>query len=149
MPLTGDLTFMPYVATLVKEGYSGRGAMAWLRDQGLKFSNESFWTVWREEAMYEKGTWRASRLPEDRPPPDDLVQRSERYVLSEYTYRFYAESIDERTGERESRAIHLGLEKKVSIEEARAILEKRLEDYPEDYPLGIVLGSFSGAFSRA
>jgi len=146
MPVRADLRFTSYIPALVMRGYSGSAAIRWLRAQGLPVNVRYFWPEWRSVAGYEKGKWRAAQQPEEFVPPEDLFQPSERYVVSRYTYRFYAVKRDPDTGEEKEAAIHIGTDRKLTIAEARALLEAAIAERPEDYPEFVFIGSFSGAF---
>jgi len=146
MPRRADMRFISYVPVLVRQGFSGRAAAALLRQHGFHFANERFWEVWRSEAGYEKGKWRATRQPEDIIPPEDLFQPSERYVVSRYTYRFLAIKRDPDTGELREGAVHLGTDEKITIRQAREILESAIEERPQDYREVVEVGAFGGAF---
>ena len=123
-----------------------RGAIKLLRAEGFTFSNEVFRGEWRSIAGYAKGEWRASLQPEDKPPRSDLIQPTERFVLSPFTYVFRSRYVDEKTGKSEEGYLRLGVDEKVTIGEARSILDSRLAEYPSDYPTGVTLAAFSGAF---
>ncbi len=142
----GGMSFTPFAARLAANGYSGRAAMSELRSLGFTFSDRSFWSSWRESVGYEKGSWQASQQPGDRVPTEAFFTRSSHYWGAEYTYRYTVRVYNAETGEITIEARNLSLDRKVTIDEGRSILQNMIE--ASDSKSGGVTEvlSFSGAF---
>jgi hypothetical protein len=109
---------------LFEEGLSGNQALARLKELNISPRRQTFFNEWRSVVGYEKGYARSVLQPESKPPAEDLIVPSERYVHSPYTYRFRAMLYDPRTGEYSSGFLHLASDELLTIAEARAQLEE-------------------------
>ncbi len=142
----GGLSFQPFAARLAAQGFSGRAAMTTLREMGFSFGDRVFWREWREDVGYEKGSYRASRQPTDRPPPDDLIIHSAKYTAAEYTYRYAVRVWDSEKQESRLEARHVALQTPVTISEAKGMLQDMIQS-SETRSGGVTeVLEFSGAF---
>jgi len=145
----GGLSFAVQAAHLAAEGLSGRAAMSMLRETGFSFTDRTFWNEWRADVGYEKGTWLAARQREDAPPPASLVQRKGNYPWMGYTYRYTVRVWDQETLTSRLETRQVGIEQRLTIAEARAVLQERI-GRSEDRSGGVTeVLLFSGAMRGA
>ena len=91
MPREAALTFQPYLARLAEEGYSGRGAIRFLRDNGLQFADADFWPSWRANLSHEQASVSFRSTQYDRAPTESLYTRVPWELSTRYATRFRVE----------------------------------------------------------
>ncbi len=146
--MAGLLPFsLSLLIPLVGQGYSGRGAMTYLRKAGFAFTDVPFWAQWRTAASYKKYEWRATQLPTDEYVPGRLVHETATLTPGKRVWTFT--TLERNTVTGEYRSVHTGTSSytDATIEEAEMAIRGRPEEQQTyDPPWVFERLSFQGAW---
>ena len=135
----GRTQAIPYLTGYVAQGLTGAGALSALREQGLGYRTQDFYTDWRRTVGYAQGTSAIRRLMEDDLVPDNLMTAGPVWQRRAYNYETTTSLQDPLTGEWELGHLTLSSDIPLSVGEIEAKATALYEEDPESY--GAMVGT--------
>lgn len=137
-----------YIPTLIKAGYSGRGALNWLSDQGLGYRRKEFGADWREFTGREAKKDVTKYIPKKYKPTAATMSVTSENLSGQYSYVYEIRGTDIKTGEPGTAYWRHASEELMTMEDVEDIIEEDTKKIEYEFELSDIYLVPSEVLSR-